>query len=400
MLNGPLNDLSPTQFEAALLVLGGITDAKTLHNLNQARKNWKQCVDEIIKYRKAVFNIMQESPFFSNQDLFSFRIKRLKDGLTNHTFLITLADGSSYIIRVPGQKTESFINRQHECENATLLSQLNLSPPIIYFNPVTGSQITKYIENSRTLSEGRLKKESVIKKLGKFMYHFHHILQPNNNATNFSNKVNVFDRNTAMLEIVKNITPKISPDDQKLHDAINALRNFFPNYRHYWPSHNDATPTNFLEMANKELLAIDLEYSALNDMEIWDLLAIIVDGKMDHEQIKKLIHAYFDYYDPIIFHQIIILTPVYEYWCYIWTQVQLANNNIMKDKETLENYGKQKLASCIQHLNSSDFATSIKRLENFSLALVPARLFQPKNDIHSEPTINSSNTKRHNRGYN
>ena len=72
-------------------------------------------------------------------------------GMTNLNYLVTI-DSNNFIVRIPGNGTEDFIDRRVEKENLEFASLLGINPELRYFNLESGLKITKRIVNAITLT--------------------------------------------------------------------------------------------------------------------------------------------------------------------------------------------------------------------------------------------------------
>ena len=76
------------------------------------------------------------------------RIRRLKAGMTNNSWLFSVK-GNSYICRIPGQGTEKLINRKEEKASFEAVKDLNITEKVIYYNENDGYKISEFYEDSR-----------------------------------------------------------------------------------------------------------------------------------------------------------------------------------------------------------------------------------------------------------
>ena len=72
-------------------------------------------------------------------------VERLLGGMSNYTYVVKI-DGAKYVIRIPGQYGELFVNRQEEKYNLEQVAKTGLVKESLYFNVDTGVKITSYIE--------------------------------------------------------------------------------------------------------------------------------------------------------------------------------------------------------------------------------------------------------------
>lgn len=77
------------------------------------------------------------------------RIRKLKAGMTNNSWLFYIGD-KSYICRVPGRGTDVLINRREEEKVIEAIVPLNFTENIVYYDAKAGYKISEYYEGSRT----------------------------------------------------------------------------------------------------------------------------------------------------------------------------------------------------------------------------------------------------------
>ncbi|SFW89440.1 protein kinase family protein [Chitinophaga sancti] len=98
-------------------------------------------------------------------------VSLINQGMTNRNSLVR-TNNHRYVVRVPGNGTDTFINRQHEWENYQLMSGLEISVGEIYYNKETSLRITPSIEDTFHASPTEKNKIAVISRLlKKFIVH-------------------------------------------------------------------------------------------------------------------------------------------------------------------------------------------------------------------------------------
>lgn len=118
-----------------------IFEFDTLEDLKRFDKENTEFGSEAISFVSRAFNI---------KDNEIENIEIIKEGMTNHSYKFTYK-GVKYLARVPGNDTESFINRKVEYEIFEKLKDKNITEEIIYFDKEKGYKISKYFENSSTI---------------------------------------------------------------------------------------------------------------------------------------------------------------------------------------------------------------------------------------------------------
>ena len=80
--------------------------------------------------------------------------------MTNKNYLVNIT-GDKYILRMPGNGTESMINRVNEKHNSTLANEARSRYRYTYFDEVSGIKISKLIEDAETINSQTAKREEI-----------------------------------------------------------------------------------------------------------------------------------------------------------------------------------------------------------------------------------------------
>ena len=76
------------------------------------------------------------------------RIKRLKAGMTNNSWLFSV-HGEDYICRIPGEGTEKLIDRRAEKAVYDAIAGLDISEELVFLDEATGYKISRFYKGSR-----------------------------------------------------------------------------------------------------------------------------------------------------------------------------------------------------------------------------------------------------------
>ena len=71
-------------------------------------------------------------------------------GLTNRVYRVR-AGGEALVLRVPGEGTEAYIDREVEAVNARAAAAAGVSPEVLYVDPARGLMLTRHVEG-RTMT--------------------------------------------------------------------------------------------------------------------------------------------------------------------------------------------------------------------------------------------------------
>ncbi len=90
----------------------------------------------------------------------SIEISVLKGGITNRLYRVTSERGD-LALRIYGDRTELFINRDHEADAIRKMADLNISPRLVRYMPGNRVTIVEYITGSYTLKNEDFLDESL-----------------------------------------------------------------------------------------------------------------------------------------------------------------------------------------------------------------------------------------------
>ena len=87
---------------------------------------------------------------FKGRDPSQFSIERL-GGLTNKNFKVV--DGENkYVLRIPGEGTEEYIDRKAEEAAARISADVGVNAEVLHFDTSSGVQLTRFIEGAITMN--------------------------------------------------------------------------------------------------------------------------------------------------------------------------------------------------------------------------------------------------------
>ena len=72
---------------------------------------------------------------------------RLMGGMSNYMFVISVQN-EKYTFRIPGEKAETFVDREEEFANINRIEPLHINNDTIYFDCQTGYKIAKYVQGT------------------------------------------------------------------------------------------------------------------------------------------------------------------------------------------------------------------------------------------------------------
>ncbi len=211
-------------------------------------------------------------------------IQRL-GGLTNRSYHVVCSNGE-FVFRLPGEGTETLINRKDEEISTILASKLGIDAELIFFDSETGYKISRYIANAITMNDEKMKDSENIQLVADIFSKLH--------SSNIDTAVefDVFD----MAERYERIIKKAGVGFFENYDAVRK-RIFHYHEKDLENSsikkvtcHNDPLCENWVRNGHKMYL-VDWEYAGMNE-RMWDLADISIEAGFDKSQDNLLLSAY------------------------------------------------------------------------------------------------------------
>lgn len=209
----------------------------------------------------------------------------LVGGMTNKNYLVKIAE-EEYILRIPGNGTESMINRINEKHNSILANELDIDTDILYFDEVSGIKISKLIQDPETINAQTAKREENMELITSILRRLH------NSDVEFNNTFNVFKEVIKYEELLEKAKGKNFEDYKEIRKKVMSLEKELEILGiEQKPCHIDTVPENFIKGKDRIFL-IDWEYSGTND-PMWDLAAHIIECDFNEDEEELFLQKYF-----------------------------------------------------------------------------------------------------------
>ena len=280
-------------------------------------------------------------------------IERL-GGLTNRNYKID-CDHGSYVLRLAGEGTSDYINREVEFHNASIASNAGVNAEIIHFDSATGTMICKYIDNAITLDIDTLRDINVVQRTGRAFRKLHDC------GKEFKGKFDLFEQIDQYLEVVSKLEAKLPEgykDVQKASEQVRAALS--AHTLPVKPCHCDPMVENCIDNGDIVYI-IDFEYAGNND-PMWDLGDISVEGDFTKQQDEVFLTAYFGHKpDPFDVGRMVMYKAMCDLLWTLWGVVQHANKNPVDDFWA---YAVERLERCKRLMASDDFPVQLEAVKN------------------------------------
>jgi thiamine kinase-like enzyme len=283
-------------------------------------------------------------PFFAGATADSLQFERL-GGLTNRNYRIDW-QGKSYVLRVPGEGTEEYIDRKAEAQNAAIASEAGVNAPLVHFDVSNGVMVTEFIEGALTMNGELFKKAGRPARAAIALRQMHKFEKP------FASRFELFGQIDTYLELLRSkgaAIPEGYDEVQKEAEKVRAALDANP--MPLAPCHCDPLAENFLDTGDR-MWVVDWEYAGNND-PMWDLGDVSVEAGFDESQDGEMMTAYFDGEPPAdMLGRMVMYKAMCDLLWTLWGAIQHANRNPVDDFWA---YATNRFARCQSLMGHPDF---------------------------------------------
>lgn len=298
---------------------------------------------------------LQLMPEWKDLDL---RIEPLTGGITNKLFRVQTSNGSDYVFRIYGEKTELFIDRKMEMENIRLMENSGVSPKLVKYLPEENITIVEFIPGKVYQNDDFLQPENLAE-----------LVRPircvHDSKVNLLRLFDPYVEIIRLAEILRNAG--VGYPEFDIAGILEKLQRISGktgiSHDQYVPCHNDLLADNFIKVENpdqygEKVMLIDWEYAGMNTpyYELGDMFQEIMVPRPVEENILRI------YWQDHNMDEHISLTDMFKpfpdiYW-FLWSLIQLSNSKISFD---YYNYGK------VKYENAQKNITALKDLYGINI---------------------------------
>ena len=286
------------------------------------------------------------------------KIYMLKGGITNKLYRVC-SEKRDVTVRIYGDKTEIFINRDIEAETMKRVAKIGISPRLLKYMPEHRVTIVEFIPGYVLKNSDFLKKElhekivRPIRKIHKSGVVLPHIFNPLSKVKKMYKILNNLEIGCPEFDIegvIKNL--------EKVSEIINIPESEFIT------SHNDLLADNFVLVEDghrgkyhESMYLIDWEYAGMAP-RYYDLADMFQEILVPRDIEKNIVEHYCEGKD---FEETLYLIDLFKpfpdiYW-FLWSMIQ---HNISKIKFGFYNYGKVKYENAQRNIKFIQEEYSLK----------------------------------------
>lgn len=277
------------------------------------------------------------------------RITQLSGGITNKLYRVQSEKGD-YTVRIYGDKTELFINRDYEAHAIKEMCKLGVAAPLIKYMPERGVTIVEFIDDAIVLKNDHFLDKSLYPKIVEPIRKIH------------SSGIELKQVFNPLLEVMK-MSAILARIDvlYKAFDIPGTIERLvklssiidIPETE-YTPCHNDLLADNFIlinedarDRYESPMYLIDWEYAGMAP-RYYDIADMFQEILVPREAEKGIVAEYCndDNFDRTLFF-IDLYKPFPDIYWFLWSLIQL---NISKITFDYYSYGKEKYENALKNL--------------------------------------------------
>lgn len=287
-------------------------------------------------------------------------ISELSGGITNKLYRVKSEKGD-LSVRIYGDKTELFINRDYEAHALAEMAKIGVSSRLVKYMPALGVTIVDFIDNSIVLKNANFVDESLHTKIVDPIRKIH------NSGVEFKKIFNPLVEVKKMDSILRGLNASYPEFD--IAGTIQHLENLdaiinIPEAQ-YVACHNDLLADNFIlinegfeHLYDSPLYIIDWEYAGMAP-KYYDIADMFQEILVPRASEKAIVREYCQDqdFDKTLYY-IDLFKPFPDIFWFLWSLIQL---NISTIKFDFYNYGKIKYENAQGNLAflNKEYGTSI-----------------------------------------
>jgi len=269
-------------------------------------------------------------------------IEELSEGLTNKNYKVDV-NGESYVVRIPGLRTDIFIDREVELHNTIAAADVGVGPKVFKYFRSDYIIIMEFLDG-KVMSVKSFKNHNYIIEAVES-------IKKVNTEAKFKSTFIMFEIFDKYLNIINKSNIKIPKDFEKVYPIVENVKNkFIKTMPPLVSCNNDLLAENFIEQSGK-MRIIDWELSGLND-PCFELGDFAIEQGFGSEEDKLIIETYFGKYCENKYARMNIYKYMADILWTLWASIQNHISNIDFD---YWKYGINRFNRAMNAINSREF---------------------------------------------
>ena len=208
-------------------------------------------------------------------------------GMTNRVYRVRPPGQAPVVLRIPGEGTEAYIDREVEAVNARAAARAGVSPQVLHVDPARGLMLTAHVEGQTMTPERFRTTPGAPARAARAFRALHR------SGETFAFRFELAAMVDGYLEVLADRDATLPDGYHAAVDDARAVRDALDTHpAALAPCHCDPLCENFIDTGTRMWL-VDWEYSGMND-PLWDLGDLSVEAGFGPPQDDELLAAYFD----------------------------------------------------------------------------------------------------------
>ncbi len=251
------------------------------------------------------------------------RFEELGGGITNRNYLVSVAGDPGaagvgrFVLRIPGEGTETFIDRTRELHNHAAAAAAGVTPPLLHVIQPGDCTVVPFIPSETMHPESIAGHPDRLDKIVAAMRTYHE-------KAVFDNEIRLFDMIRDYLRMAGDVN---APHPEELDWMLEQGRRIESAMERDQPAftacHNDLLSENFLLAPDGKMWIIDWEYGGMTD-PYFDLGDFCVEHPLSVDEEKRVLTGYCGGMDEHRYARMQLHKLVADLWWSIWAMIQAS----------------------------------------------------------------------------
>lgn len=281
------------------------------------------------------------------------RWEELGGGITNHNYTVWVnggpgnPGGGKYVLRIPGQGTDMFIDREVERDCMIQVAQAGVGPRVVYQIDPEGALVIDFVEGEIMHPETMAGHPERIKQAVETTKVFH-------DKAVFKHEIKIFQMLRNYTKIARDIGAPMPVELEALLPIMDDIEKATArNAPADVACHNDLLSENFIIDADGKMWIIDWEYGGMTD-PFFDLGDFVMEHPFSREEERLIIATYCAEMDEGRFGRMMLYKIVSAVWWAVWAMIQRTVSKIEFD---YMEWGMERVARAQRGVDDPDFGT-------------------------------------------
>ena len=281
------------------------------------------------------------------------RWEELGGGITNHNYIVWVnggpgnPGGGKYVLRIPGQGTDMFIDREVERDCMIQVAQAGVGPRVAYQIDPEGALVIDFVEGELMHPETMAGHPERIKQAVETTKVFH-------DKAVFKHEIKIFQMLRNYTQIARDIGAPMPAELEALLPIMDDIEKATArNAPADVACHNDLLSENFIIDADGKMWIIDWEYGGMTD-PFFDLGDFVMEHPFSREEERLIIATYCGEMDEGRFGRMMLHKSVSALWWAVWAMIQ---HTVSKIEFDYMEWGMERVARAQRVVDDPDYGT-------------------------------------------